>query len=83
MRGPGARDVPPVVTAHLSGKTALADKLIDGTEPTLGQFIVGLNGRVLHTATGDVRMSTSKVVGVGTNRRCRSRTRTSGSASSI
>ena len=32
------------------------------------QFIVGLNGKVLHTATGDVRMSTSTVVGVGTNR---------------
>ena len=54
---------------RLSGKTALADKLIDGVQPTVGQFIVGLNGRVLHTATGDVRMSTSTVVGVGTNRR--------------
>jgi membrane-bound serine protease (ClpP class) len=56
------------VTHRLSGKTAQADGLIDGTDPTLGQFIVGLNGRVLHTATGDVRMSTSKVVGVGANR---------------
>ena len=56
--------------AHrLSGKTALADKVIDGTEPTVGGFIVGLNGLVLHTAAGDIRMSTSTVVGVGTNRR--------------
>ena len=53
----------------MSGKTAQAAKVIDGTDPTLGQFIVGLNGRVLHTANGDVRMSTSKVVGVGANRR--------------
>jgi membrane-bound serine protease (ClpP class) len=57
------------VSHRLSGKTAQADKLIDGTDPTLGQFIVGLDGRVLHTATGDVRMSTSKVVGVGVQRR--------------
>jgi len=57
-----------VLTHRLSGKTAQADNVIDGTDPTLGQFIVGLNGRVLHTATGDVRMSTSKVVGVGVNR---------------
>jgi membrane-bound serine protease (ClpP class) len=56
------------LTHRLSGNTAQADKLIDGTDPTLGQFIVALNGRVLHTATGDVRMSTSKVVGVGVNR---------------
>jgi len=58
-----------VLRHHLSGKTALADKLIDGTEPTVGGFIVGLDGRVLHTAAGDVRMSTSTVVGVGVNRR--------------
>jgi membrane-bound serine protease (ClpP class) len=56
------------VTHRLSGRSAQADGLIDGTDPTLGQFIVGLNGRVLHTATGDVRMSTSKVVGVAANR---------------
>jgi membrane-bound serine protease (ClpP class) len=59
----------PIVDHRMSGKTAQAAKLIDGTDPTLGQFIVGLNGRVLHTANGDVRMSTSKVVGVGANRR--------------
>ncbi len=67
----GAVDRPlsPVLHHHLSGKTALADKIIDGTEPTVGGFIVGLNGRVLHTAVGDVRMSTRTIVGVGNNRR--------------
>ena len=59
----------PLLHHHLSGKTALADKVIDGVQPTVGGFIVGLNGRVLHTAAGDVRMSTSTVVGVGTQRR--------------
>ncbi len=42
--------------------------MVDGNEPTLFQFIVGLDGRVLHTADGDVRMSTKKTVGVGANR---------------
>jgi membrane-bound serine protease (ClpP class) len=64
-----ARDLGPILRHRLSGKTALADKIIDGTEPTVGEFIVGLNGRVLHTVLGDVRMSTSTVVGVGSNRR--------------
>src|SRR3977135_3910688 len=48
--------------------TAAADKLIDGVEPTLFQFIVELDGHVLHTATGDVKMQTKKVIGVGSNR---------------
>jgi membrane-bound serine protease (ClpP class) len=53
---------------RLSGKDAVGKGIIDGTEPTLFQFIVGLDGKVLHTATGDVRMSTKKQVGVGANR---------------
>lgn len=65
----GIGDMTPILHHRLSGKNALADKIINGTEPTVGEFIVGLNGRVLHTASGDVRMSTSTVIGVGTNRR--------------
>ena len=65
---PGAGNIAPVVSHRLSGKTALADKVIDGTQPTLFQFIVGLDGQVLHTAHGDVMMSTSKSVGVGAHR---------------
>jgi membrane-bound serine protease (ClpP class) len=53
---------------RLSGKDALEAGVVDGNEPTLFQFIVGLDGRVLHTASGDVRMSTKKTVGVGANR---------------
>ena len=64
--GEAANDA--VAHRRLSGKDALAKGVIDGTEPTLFQFIVGLDGKVLHTATGDVRMSTKKTVGVGANR---------------
>jgi membrane-bound serine protease (ClpP class) len=53
---------------RLSAKEALDAGVVDGNEPTLFQFIVELDGRVLHTAGGDVRMSTKKTVGVGANR---------------
>ncbi len=53
---------------RLSGKQAVDAGVVDGNEPTLFQFIVGLDGRVLHTADGGVRMSTKKTVGVGANR---------------
>ena len=66
--GRGTDAVAQVVSHRMSGKDALAGKLVDSSAPTLGQYIVGLNGAVLHTAAGDVRMSTSKVVGVGANR---------------
>jgi membrane-bound serine protease (ClpP class) len=66
-RRPGA-DLDAVLHRGLSGKDAVADKLVDGTEPTVGQFIAGLNGKVLSTANGNVRMRTSTVVGVGANR---------------
>ena len=63
------RDISAILTNRLSGSKAVAGKLVDGTEPTIGQFIAGLNAKVLSTAKGDVRMSTSTVVGVGANRR--------------
>jgi membrane-bound serine protease (ClpP class) len=61
-------DLDGVLHHGLSGKDAVAAKLVDGTEPTVGQFIAGLNGKVLSTANGNVRMRTSTVVGVGANR---------------
>lgn len=67
-RRPGA-DLDAIFGHGLSGKDAVAHKLIDGTEPTVGQFIAALNGKVLSTASGDVRMRTAKVVGVGENRK--------------
>ena len=63
------RDVSAVIDHRLSGTDALARKVVNGTEPTVGQFVAALNGKVLSTATGNVRMSTSEVVGVGANRK--------------
>jgi len=66
LSGEAANDA--IAHRHLSGKQALAAGVVEGNDPTLFQFIVGLDGRVLHTSTGDVRMSTKKTVGVGLNR---------------
>jgi membrane-bound serine protease (ClpP class) len=64
--GEAANDA--IARHRMSGKQALDAGVVDGIEPTLFQFIVGLDGRVLHTADGDVRMSTKKTVGIGANR---------------
>jgi membrane-bound serine protease (ClpP class) len=61
-------NVDAVLARRLSGPQAVKRGVVDGTEPTVGQFIAGLNGKVLSTANGDVRMSTSEVVGVGAKR---------------
>ena len=37
--------------------------------PTLGDFIVNLDGTTVHTASGAVKLSTAKVIGVGRDRR--------------
>jgi membrane-bound serine protease (ClpP class) len=37
--------------------------------PTLGDFIVNLDGTTVHTASGPVKLSTARVVGVGKDRR--------------
>jgi membrane-bound serine protease (ClpP class) len=67
-RGETASEAGAIRDRRLSAKDALEAGVVDGNEPTLFQFIVGLDGRVLHTADGDVRMSTKKTVGVGANR---------------
>jgi membrane-bound serine protease (ClpP class) len=66
--GEAATGAGAITDRRLSAKDALDAGVVDGNEPTLFQFIVGLDGRVLHTADGDVRMSTKKTVGVGANR---------------
>jgi membrane-bound serine protease (ClpP class) len=66
--GEAVSEVGAIAERRLSAKDALDAGVVDGNEPTLFQFIVGLDGRVLHTADGDVRMSTKKTVGVGANR---------------
>jgi membrane-bound serine protease (ClpP class) len=47
---------------RVSGKTAAGSELIDAVAPTLGDVIVGLNGREVRTAAGPVRLTTTKQV---------------------
>jgi membrane-bound serine protease (ClpP class) len=41
----------------------------NGVRPTIGEVIVRLDGESVHTAAGDVKLSTAKVVGTGRGRR--------------
>jgi membrane-bound serine protease (ClpP class) len=41
----------------------------DGVRPTIGELVVRLDGKTVHTAAGDVKLSTAKVVGTGRDRR--------------
>lgn len=41
----------------------------NGVRPTIGEVIVTLDGRVVRTAAGPVRMSTARVIGTGRGRR--------------
>ena len=77
-RGRGATSKPsaalattPIVSHRMSGKTAQAAKLIDGDRAHARPVHRRPRRHVLHTANGDVSMSTSKVVGSATTRRCR------------
>lgn len=46
----------------LSPTEALAEKLIDGIEPTLGEFIVSLDGKRVGSGSARVKLSTAKVI---------------------
>ncbi len=54
---------------RLGSKAAQEAGAVDGTAPTLGEFIVSLDGTTVSTAAGDVVLSTAKVVGEGQDRR--------------
>ncbi len=58
-----------VAGRRLSATEARELKLVDGTQPTVGDFIVSLDGRTVHTAHGDVKLDTATVVGEGAQRR--------------
>jgi membrane-bound serine protease (ClpP class) len=49
--------------------TAVAGKLVNSAQPTVGDFIVSLDGATVQTANGPVTLSTAKVVGSGTKAR--------------
>jgi membrane-bound serine protease (ClpP class) len=44
-------------------------RVTNGVRPTVGEVIVTLDGRTVHTAAGPVRLSTAKVIGTGRGRR--------------
>jgi membrane-bound serine protease (ClpP class) len=54
---------------RLSGEEARGAGAINVVEPTLGELIVSLDGRVVMTAGGEKELETAKVVGKGTGRR--------------
>ncbi len=47
------------------GQAAVEAGVADFLAPTIGDVVVGLNGRTVRTATGEVRLSTTKVVETG------------------
>ena len=58
------------LAAHLlSAQQASRSGAIDGVRPTIGEVIVGLDGKTVRTAAGDVELSTAKVIGKGRERR--------------
>jgi len=58
-----------LVHRRLSADDARRRGAVDSVEPTLGELIVSLDGREVHTAAGPVTLSTAKVVGEGRARR--------------
>jgi membrane-bound serine protease (ClpP class) len=54
---------------RISAGRAAAGKLVNSAEPTVGDFIVSLDGTTVKTANGPVTLSTAKVVGSGTKAR--------------
>jgi membrane-bound serine protease (ClpP class) len=58
------------LTSHeLSANQAVRVRAVDGVRPTIGEVIVTLDGKTVHTAAGAVELSTAKVIGHGTARR--------------
>ena len=69
-RAPPQRRRRPRLTSNtLSAAEASQHHAIDGIRPTIGEVIVTLDGKTIHTAGGPVKLSTAKVIGHGTGRR--------------
>jgi membrane-bound serine protease (ClpP class) len=64
--GDGARKL---AGARLGSTAARKVGATDGVRPTIGELIVQLDGKTITTAAGDVKLSTAKVIGTGTDRR--------------
>jgi len=55
--------------ARLGSSAARAVGATNGVRPTIGELIVQLDGKTVTTAAGDVKLSTAKVIGTGSDRR--------------
>ncbi|MFZ4515583.1 MAG: NfeD family protein [Acidimicrobiia bacterium] len=53
----------------LGASEAVERGIIDSVQPTLGAFLVSLDGKTVQTVTGPKTLATAKVVGEGENRR--------------
>lgn len=58
-----------VVNGRVSARDAARLGITDGADPTVGEFIVSLDGATVTTAAGDVVLDTADVVGEGLDRR--------------
>jgi membrane-bound serine protease (ClpP class) len=54
---------------RLGSSAAAAVGATNGVRPTVGELIVGLDGKTVTTAAGPVKLSTAKVIGQGRDRR--------------
>jgi membrane-bound serine protease (ClpP class) len=62
----GARKL---ATTRLGSAAARGVGATDGVRPTIGELIVRLDGETVETASGEVTLSTAKVIGEGRDRR--------------
>src|SRR5262249_690362 len=58
-----------VVTHRVPAQRAADENLVNRASPTVGDFVVSLDGATVKTAGGLVHLSTARVVGSGTNAR--------------
>jgi membrane-bound serine protease (ClpP class) len=58
-----------VVRHRVPAQRAAEEGLINAASPTVGDLIVGLDGKTIQTAAGPVTLSTARVVGEGKDRR--------------
>ena len=58
-----------LTTTSIGATVGAATGVNNGARPTLGEVVVTLDGRLVHTGAGVIRLSTATVTGKGTGRR--------------
>jgi membrane-bound serine protease (ClpP class) len=70
-RGRDGRSAARVTSHSLNATAAVGDGVVERISPTLGDFIVQLNGKTVKTASGIHKLVTAKVIGTGNDRKLR------------